>query len=268
MLPGIHQPQSHQAGDRRRDVAIDQIQLGVVDLRLVGFDGALILSHQRRLGVQLLLRNRVLLDQRLVSIQIEVRVLEQRLIVDELTFRLLQLHFIRPRIDLLQQIALMNDLPLFEQHLHQLPGDAGIHGDGVNGRHRAQTRNENLDVALRGSRRHHLRRTSAPAAPSPASALRRALPGRVAARQKGLQLRPLPIADPRQRQQHQPPDPTATGGRLRRTGPDIGWPVGRSLQRVWLQRRGGLERSGCGVLHIPKNQSPRVTNDSILRFVT
>ncbi len=173
----IHQPQTHQAGDRRRDVAVNQIQLGAVDLRLVGLDGAFILSHQRLLGVELLLRNRVLLHQRLVSIQIEVRVLEQRLIVDQLSFGLLQLHFIRPRIDLHQQVALMNDLPLFELHFHELPVHPALHRDGVDGRYRAQAGYEHLDAASRRTRCHYLRHAAAPAAPSPA--LRSPLPGRL-----------------------------------------------------------------------------------------
>ena len=174
--------------------AVDQIQLGAVDLRLIGLDGSLILRDQRLLGVELLLRNRVLLHQGVVAFQIEVRVLEQRLIVDELAFGLLQLHFIRPRIDLHQQVALVHDLPFFEQHLHQLAVHAALDGDGVDGRYSAQARYVDFDVAFRGPRRHHLRRP--PPAPRRPAAFAVPLRWRVAAGQKRLELRPLPIADP------------------------------------------------------------------------
>src|ERR1700733_9290675 len=123
----------------------------------------------------------------------------------------------------------MNDLPLFELHLHQLAGDTGVHGDGVDGSHRAETCYENLNIAFRRSRRHHLRRPSPRTPPAP-STLRRALPRCVvAAGKKGLELGPLPIADPSQHQQNKPPDPASTGRRLRWIAAGIAWPVGVSL---------------------------------------
>ena len=47
------------AVDRRRETAIDELQLGVVDLRLVAFERALVLSNRLLLIVQLLLRDRI-----------------------------------------------------------------------------------------------------------------------------------------------------------------------------------------------------------------
>ncbi len=223
----IHQPQTHQSRDGRRNVSVNQIQLGAVDLRLIGFDGAFILRHQRPLRIELLLRNRVLLHQGFVSLQIKVRVLEQRLIVDELSLGLLQLHFIGPRIDLHQQVALMNDLPLFELDLHELPVHAALHGDGVNRCHRAQPGDEDLDAALRRTRRYYLRHAAARAAPSPA--LRRPLSGRLTGGQEGFQRGPLPVTDSRQYQQHDRPDPASTGGRLRWIVPRIGRSMRPSL---------------------------------------
>ena len=56
-IAGIDQAKPNSAGDRRSDVRIDQLQLGVINLGLIGFDGAIELADRSSLGVQLLLGN-------------------------------------------------------------------------------------------------------------------------------------------------------------------------------------------------------------------
>jgi len=43
----VHQPQADSPRQRRRDFAVNQLQFGVVDRRLVRFQRALILIHER-----------------------------------------------------------------------------------------------------------------------------------------------------------------------------------------------------------------------------
>ena len=81
-VAGVHQPQTDAAGDGRGDVTVDQVELGAVDLPLIGFDDAFILRHQRLLRGVLLLGNGVLLEQRFVAAEIHLGVREQRLVAD------------------------------------------------------------------------------------------------------------------------------------------------------------------------------------------
>ena len=160
--------------------------------------------------------NGVLLHEGLVSIQIEVRVLQQRLVVDQLTFGLLQLHFVGPRVDLHQQIVFVNNLPFFELDLHELPVHPALHGDGIDGRNRAQTSYEYLDVAFGCSRRHHLRRAAARAAPAaPALGLSR---GVTATGEESFELGPLPIPHSGEYRQDDHPYPAPAPRGRRRWG--------------------------------------------------
>src|SRR5262249_31799987 len=56
----VDQTQPDAPGDGSGDTAVGQLQLGVVDLRLVALDDALVLIHQGDLRVQLLFGNGVL----------------------------------------------------------------------------------------------------------------------------------------------------------------------------------------------------------------
>ena len=56
MLPYVDEPQPDPAGDGSRDAAVGELELGVVDLRLVDLGGRFELLHEGALGVQLLLR--------------------------------------------------------------------------------------------------------------------------------------------------------------------------------------------------------------------
>src|ERR1035438_4878680 len=69
-VAGVHQAQTDAPGDGRRDVAVDQVELGRIDLALVRLDHSLVLRHQRFLRGILLLGNGVLLQQPRVTAQV------------------------------------------------------------------------------------------------------------------------------------------------------------------------------------------------------
>ena len=60
-----------------------QIQLGGVDLCLVRVDGADVLVNQRALGVELLARDRIFLDQRFIARQVQLRIDQQGLVAPQ-----------------------------------------------------------------------------------------------------------------------------------------------------------------------------------------
>ena len=74
-VAGIDLAQADAPADRRGDARVGELQPGVVDRRLVGLHRALVLPHQRFLRVDLLLRDRVLREQRPVALEVELRVL-------------------------------------------------------------------------------------------------------------------------------------------------------------------------------------------------
>src|SRR5579885_2436318 len=71
-------------------------------------------------------------------------------VAGELPFGLRELDLERPRVDLGQEIALVDVLPLRERHLHQLAVDAAAHGDGVERRDAAEAAEVDGKVAAAG----------------------------------------------------------------------------------------------------------------------
>src|SRR5262249_13815083 len=147
--------QTHNARDRRRDAGVGQVQLRAVDLPLIGRDRPFVLAYQRFLRIDLLLRNRILREQSPVSFQVELRVLEERLVLGELPLRLRQLHLKGSRIDLGQELASLHELTLLERHAHQLTVDARAYRDHIAGGHRPERIEINVDAALRHRGRYY-----------------------------------------------------------------------------------------------------------------
>ena len=79
-----------------------------------------VLRHQEALVVDLLLRDRVLFAQRLVALQVGLRLLQQALVARQRPLRLLQRHLVRPWIDLRQEVAHFDELAFLEADLGQL----------------------------------------------------------------------------------------------------------------------------------------------------
>ena len=78
----------------------------------------------------LLARDRILLGQFLIAREVDLRLREQALIVGELAFELRLQELVGARIDLRQEIALLDQLAFGEPDLEQLAVDLGLHGDG------------------------------------------------------------------------------------------------------------------------------------------
>ena len=132
--------QPEAAADRRGDAAVDQLQLGGVDRRLVDLDGGLVLAHQGFLRIDLLFGDRILLEQRAIAFHVDLRVLQQRLVARHLAFGRGELRLEGAWIDFREKIARAHDLAFREKHPHELPVDAAFYGHCRNRRHRTQAR--------------------------------------------------------------------------------------------------------------------------------
>ncbi len=129
VISRIDQAQADAAGDRRNDVAIGDIQRLRVDQPLILLHRALVLLHDEDLIFGLLAGDRILLGQRLIALEVHLRLAEQALIVRELAFVLGFQNHVGPVIDLRQKIALLHHLAFFECDLGQITADLRLHGD-------------------------------------------------------------------------------------------------------------------------------------------
>ncbi len=101
----IDQPQPDAAAQRRRNLAIDQLQFLVVDLGLVGAHGAFQLPHGGVLRIHLLRGDYALFRQLVIALEIHAGIVQLRLVAEQLPFHLFQRHLKGPGIDLGQQVA-------------------------------------------------------------------------------------------------------------------------------------------------------------------
>ncbi len=99
-----------------------------VDARPVGHDRGFILAHEGRLGIEGLPRDRILRNQGPVALEVEVGVLQQRLVLLQRAGGLLQGDLVGPRINHGQQITLLDELALGEGDLDELARDLGFNG--------------------------------------------------------------------------------------------------------------------------------------------
>ena len=165
MLPGSDEPQAHPSGDRRRDAAVREIELRARDLALIALECAGELIDSRHLRVDLLLRDGVTGDQRLVPLKIDLRVSEGGFVFRRLTFGLRELHLKWTRIDVSDHVALVHDLTLAQVDVHQLTVDATANCHGAQRRHGAEPRQSHADVTRRRSFRDDGQRPRSGAAP-------------------------------------------------------------------------------------------------------
>ena len=126
MLPGSTRRKPTRPRNRRRDPAIGKLDFGVVDLCLIDIYDAFVLMDRGELRVELLFRNRVFAVSNLVTIEVDVCILEQRFVALILAFRLGQLRFKRTRIDLRQQVTLFDHLAFAIVDAHQLTINAAF----------------------------------------------------------------------------------------------------------------------------------------------
>ena len=191
----VHEPQAGAAADRRGDARIGELQAGVVDRRLVGLDRSLELAEPGGLVVELLLRDDSLGTQLPVARQRQPGVLELRAVARQLPLGLLELHLERPRVDLGEEVALVNELALPEGHVDELAVDPALHRHGVEGGDRPEAGQIDGEVAGSCRRHHHRHRRS----------LRRLDGGRRAPSERGSE----PVRASGQREQGEQPRPPA-----------------------------------------------------------
>ena len=160
------------------------------------------------------LRDRILLEQRAIALDVDPRVLEQRLVARALAVRERQLHLERAGVDLRQEVARLHHLALLEHHLHQLAVDAAPDDDGVDGRHGAEREEVDVERALPDRARRRPASDGAPHRPSrpappcaPAVALAAA-----GGRERG-------VPDPRRRSRRPRAPRARSTTRLRDAGP-------------------------------------------------
>ena len=145
-------------------MGVGDVELGRLDHRLVGGDRRLVLGDQRDLVGDLLLGDRILLGELLIAGKVALGLAEQRCVLGQLPLRLRQRRLIGARIDLGEEVALLDDLALGEPDFLQVAGDLGADGHGLERRHRAEGVDGQRHVAERYRRHlHGLRRLPVPA---------------------------------------------------------------------------------------------------------
>src|SRR6185437_7923809 len=107
--------------------------------------------------VELLLGDRILLEQRLVAREIDLRIGELGLVAREHALLLGERGLVGTRVYLGEQVALLHHLSLVEVDARELAADLGTHGHHAARRDRAQPVERDIDVATdrsRGAYRH------------------------------------------------------------------------------------------------------------------
>ena len=103
----------------------------------------------------LLLGDRILLGELLIAGEVALGLAEQRRVLGQLPLRLRQRRLIGARIDLGEEVALLDDLALGEPDFLQVAGDLGADGHGLERRHRAEGVDGQRHVAERHRRHPH-----------------------------------------------------------------------------------------------------------------
>ena len=105
-VANIEQTNSSDPVERRHQLGVAQLGLGVLNRRLIGFDRGFELRDLGLLRGYLLLWGKALLLQRNIPTEVELRIFEMGLVADEIRLRLVELRLISARIELGQQVAL------------------------------------------------------------------------------------------------------------------------------------------------------------------
>jgi hypothetical protein len=135
--------------------AVAQLHLRKIDLRLIGVHGTPILLDERRLSIELLVSHRILGDQTVIALEIELRIIEQRLILDFHRLRLRERRRIGTRINLGDDVPGVDLLALGEIHLEDLAVHPALDQNAIEGLHRAQGRKINRHVGVCGQVGHY-----------------------------------------------------------------------------------------------------------------
>ena len=130
-IAGVDPAQTGAAGDGGFDAGVGELQPGVVDLGLIGGDGALALGDERLLDVELLLRDEVLRVEISDTLEIAAGAFEAGDVLAELSFGLGEADAVGCGIDFGEHGALFDALTFFEGDAEELAVDLGFDGDGI-----------------------------------------------------------------------------------------------------------------------------------------
>src|ERR1041385_1507569 len=136
-------------------MAISELNSGILQLALVELNDSLVLMDGCGLSIENLLWDGISGVRGLVTVEIEVRVLEQCFVARILPFNLSKLGLEWTRIDFDQGIALMNHLPLVVAYGHELSVHAAFYGNCLKRRHEPKRIDINSNVALARCYRTH-----------------------------------------------------------------------------------------------------------------
>ena len=134
--------------DRRRQLGVAQIRPRLLDDAFIGLHHGLKLGQLGLRGVDELAACPTVLVERKVSVEIGLGIVDLGLIAIAIGDRLVELRLIRTRIDLGEEIALLDRLPLREGDLDELAGDLAAHDYVVIGDDRADAAQVDRYVVL------------------------------------------------------------------------------------------------------------------------
>ena len=152
-IAGIDLAQAQPPADRRDDLRVGKLQLGIIHLGTVRHQRAAQLVYQRFLRVELLAGDGILLEQPAIDCQLAFRVLQLRQVLLQRSFRLGQAHAEGFRVDLGQHLARLDPFAFLEQHALQQPIDPAAHHHRIQRGHRAD--GLHLDRQILGNCRNH-----------------------------------------------------------------------------------------------------------------
>src|SRR4029077_2564936 len=120
----IDEAKTDASAERRVDGGVAELGLGIVDRGLIPLDLSRELIDRRLLRVDLLARGEILTREVGEALEVELRVLQARLVLRFLGGRLIERGPEGARVDLDQKITFLDDLAFLEGDLGDLAVDA------------------------------------------------------------------------------------------------------------------------------------------------
>ena len=173
-VAGIDEADAGDAGRGGLDRGVVELELRLVDRGLVDLDGAGELADLRLVLLDLLRGHQLLRLEALVALEVQLVRLELGLVAREGALGGEELHAKRARIDLRDDVTLLDELALGEEDGVEAAVDLGVHGDLLDGGDGAEPLEPDRDVALLGH--DGLHRHDPLARPAARAAAPRALP--------------------------------------------------------------------------------------------
>ena len=145
-VAGIDLAEAGAARERRADGSVGELHLGALDGGLVGLEQGGEIGDVGGALIQDLLRGNALLCERDRALQILLGVVEVGLVLGQLGGCLIEGCLERRRVDLHQEVPLLEHLPFLKADLDDLSVHARAHCDGVHRLHGAEAREHDGEV--------------------------------------------------------------------------------------------------------------------------